>query len=221
MKYIVLDTDGYGIDLVDLTEEEFDALSDKDIHIAIDDNSFETIDDYTYRKWIVKDGMSFWVDDFAKRSATEKKKRDDLQAILDAEEASRLAAIIPLTDEEIAAQAEEHLLNHKNILKEQLSTLLKQNLENGALYNDKKVFTDQYSLILLNGAFTLAMANQWPSDGVFKLDDILVSVTGDDIKGIFAAVQNNIADSYKHAHQLSLDIDNITIETIDTFELVW
>lgn len=221
-KYIVIGADNYGESLVELTDEQFTALSETDQakHKQIFGN--ETIEDYLHRKWTVTEEYSLWIDDLPKKAEIALARRAAAQALADAEEASRLAAIVPPTEEELAAQAAEQLAATKSIKANEIHNALRFNLEKGTTYNGKVVSTDQYSLILLNGAVTLANAGQWPTDGSFKLDGVLSLVTSADILGIFGAVQSHVISSYAREKELIDSLETVTdITGLDALDLTW
>jgi hypothetical protein len=179
-----------------------------------------TLDDYIYKRW--DDEYNIWIDDLEKRAAILLTKRQEQEALAAAEEASRLAAIVPPTEEELAAIVAENLRIQKAMTANVIHSLLRQNLEKGTLYNGKNVATDSYSLILLNGAVTLANAGQWPVDGSFKLDGVLSPVTASDILGIFGAVQSHVIGCYAREKELLDALEVLTtIEDVTDFSVNW
>lgn len=216
MRYVLLDAADYGLELVEMTEEEHNVLANKDRYVLI--GSTETIDDYLYRKWTVTDTFSLWIDDLAKKAEIQIAKRQAQLAQEAADEAARLVAIPPPTEAELA----QKFIDLKASKELQISIALKNKLESGVLFNNKKVATDQFSLIVLNGAFALAVNNQWPVGQTFKLDGALEVVTNQDILSIFATVQQFFVEQYNREKEL-LDSLNliVTLEALETFEVIW
>lgn len=220
--YIVLDSENYGISSVEMTDEEYAALSDADKEINIAIHGGETLEDYLARKWTIDGDMKYWLFDSAKKMAINKARRDAAQALADAEEASRLAAIVPPTQAELDAQAAEQFSLMKSVKANEIHNALRFNLEKGATYNGKAVSTDQYSLILLNGAVTVASSGQWPADGTFKLDGVLSPVTSGDILDIFGAVQSHVIGCYNREKELLDSLDTVTdIAGLEALDLTW
>lgn len=123
-----------------------------------------------------------------------------------------------LTPSDLIAQYNEAKLQKSEFIKSEL----KRNLEGGVLHNGKRVFTDQYSLILLNGAFNMAVSNKWPVNGVFKLDGILTPVTSEDILSIFEIIQTHFMTCYNRERELLDELDTkTTIEDLDNYQIIW
>jgi len=188
--YMLLDSNGYGNQLVGLSESEYNALSDKSKHILVPDNAEPT--EYNWRTW--NNTLNTWIDDLDKYAEL------NPSPVIEPGPTPEPPPVVELTFE----QKKSIALNSVTM------TRLQKQLD-GTTWNGYEVVCDSEALTYLNGAVLMANLGQW-SGGWKMKDNTLVSLTSAQVLELATAVGAYIQTLFAREAELLAQVGAATDE---------